>query len=113
MAAAPQDEPPAVPGAWLDLSPVHVAIGACVGAGISLFVASRWDLFPLGGDARRRQQQQQQQRQRVQRQRAALLAGRVAAGEAESGDGRGLVRRPSLLRQSPASSSRCLPRSSS
>ena len=112
MAAAPQDEPPAVPGAWLDLSPVHVAIGACVGAGISLFVASRWDLFPLGGDARRRQQQQQQ-RQRVQRQRAALLAGRAAAGEAESGDGRGLVRRPSLLRQSPASSSRCLPRSSS
>ena len=112
MAAAPQDEAPAVPGAWLDLSPVHVAIGACVGAGISLFVASRWDLFPLGGDARRRQQQQQQ-RQRVQRQRAALLAGRAAAGEAESGDGRGLVRRPSLLRQSPASSSRCLPRSSS
>ena len=112
MAVAPQDEAPAVPGAWLDLSPVHVAIGACVGAGISLFVASRWDLFPLGGDARRRQQQQQQ-RQRVQRQRAALLAGRAAAGEAESGDGRGLVRRPSLLRQSPASSSRCLPRSSS
>jgi hypothetical protein len=106
MAKAIQ-EVPEVP-AWLDLSPVHVAIGACVGAGISLCVASRWDLFPLGGDARRRQQQRQ--RQRGQRQRAALLAGE-AASEAEGGDGRGLVRSPSLLRQSPASSSRCLPRS--